>query len=376
MCNFENGFFVTTNSELNESIALYKNTLLQRMVNFLSSVNPNTSYPSGIYTDEGNIHRRYYDVLNDMQDYIKSLDSSEQVINDEFSKKIFGGESAKLDAINAYTMLKYFDSLLQDTLGKTVKYNKRYKNTEVRLDLTKYQFSKDSEHHRKSWNDSDNRTAVQNSSRFSKFVLDSIPLKVNGKDTGKNIGGNQLSMTMTKLFSNVSYLSQSKVDGVDELVNYIYAYHGSPTMYSYKIFNLINSNKGIQTVLRSTIGFTDDDLGVIQSLYEFIFSYDNDMHLKRYSDYTNKSIRSMEFNKLKTSYNLGKYSILSDIVGVIDDCMDASYFYTEYGQEGGSSTKKRVKYKDRRGSEKFKDTINAANKTYSQKYREELKGKC
>ena len=100
------------------------------------------------------------------------------------------------------------------------------------------------------------------------------------------------------------------------------------------------------------------------------------MHLKRYAEFNRKSIRSMEFNKLKTSYNLGKYSILSDIVGVIDDCMDASYFYAEYGQDGGLTVQKRVKYKDRRGSEKFKDTLNAANVTYSQQYREELKSKC
>ena len=375
MCNFENGFFVTTNSELNESIALYKNTLLQRIVDFLSSVNPNTSYPTSIYTAEGNVHRRYYDVLNDMQDYLNGLDS-EQVINDEYSKKLFNGESAMLDAINAYTTLKYFDSLLQDALGKTIKYNSRYKNTEVRLDLSKYQFSRDSGHHKKSWTDSENRTAVQNSSRFSKFVLDSIPLKVNGKDTGKNIGINQLSMTISKLFANISYLATSKVNGVDDLVNYMQAFHGSPTLYAYKIFNLINQSKDIQVALRSTIGFNEDDLGVIQSLFEYVFSYDSEMHLKKYADFSRKSIRSMEFNKLKTSYNLGKYSILSDIVGVIDDCMDATYFYTEYGQDGGITVQKRVKYKDRRGSEKFKDTLNAANVTYSQQYREELRSKC
>lgn len=375
LCNFDSGFFVTNNTELNESIALYKNNLLQRITNFLSSVNPNTSYPTSIYTEEGNIHRRYYDVLSDMQNYLSGI-NREQVINDEYGKSLFGSNSPLLEAVNAYTMLKYFDSLLQDTLGKTVKYSSHYKNTEVRLDLNKYQFSRDSGHHRKSWNDSENRTAVQNSSRFSKFVLDSIPLKVNGRDTGKNIGINQLSMTMSKLFSSVSYLATSKVNGVDELVNYIHAFHGSPTMYAYKIFNLITQSKGVQTALRSQIGFNEDDLGVIQSLYQYVFSYDSDMQLKKYADYTNKSIRSMEFNKLKTSYNLGKYSILSDIVGVIDDCMDATYFYAEYGQEGGLSVQKRVKYKDRRGSEKFKDTLNAANVTYSQQYREGLRSKC
>jgi len=93
-----------------------------------------------------------------------------------------------MDAIHAYTTLKYFDSLLSETLGKTIKYNTLYKNSEVSTNVTKYQFSKDTEHQRKSWTDSENRTAVQNSSRFSKFILDSIPLKVDGKDSGRNIG--------------------------------------------------------------------------------------------------------------------------------------------------------------------------------------------
>lgn len=375
MCNFDNGFFITTDSELNESIALYKNELLQRVTKFLKEINPNTSYPSSVYTDEGNVHRRYYDVLSDMQSYLDSI-NKEQVVNDEYSKSLFGSGSTSLDAIHAYTMLKYFDSLLQETLGKTIKYNTLYKNSEVILDLGKYKFSKDSEHHRKSWTDSENRTAVQNSSRFSKFVLDSIPLKVNGKDTGKNVGANMLNMTISKLFSQVSYLKKSKVAGIKELVEYLYAFHSSPTVYSYRVFSLINNSKQVQTELRKIIKFTEDDLGVIQSLYQYVFSYDSEMNIKKYSDYSNKSIRSMEFNKLKTSYNLGKYSILSDIVGVIDDCMDATYFYTEYGTEGGVSVQKRVKYKDRRGSEKFKDTINAANVSYSQQYREELKDKC
>ena len=57
----------------------------------------------------------------------------------------------------------------------------------------------------------------------------------------------------------------------------------------------------------------------------------NQNNTQIYDKYKNKSIRSMEYNRLKTSYNLGKYSILSDISGVIDDCMDATYFYSEYG---------------------------------------------
>ena len=382
LCNFERGIIVTNNTQLNDSIALYKNQLLQRVTDLLHKVNPETDYPTSIYTESGNVHLGYYKVLSDMREYLESIKGS-NTVNEEYNKNLFGNESTTLNAIHAYTILKYFDSLLQESRGKNIKFNKLYKNQEVTLDVRKYAFSKDSEHQRKSWTDSENRTAIQNSSRFSKFVLNSIPLIVNGKDTGKNIG-QQFYMTMTKLFSNVSILAENDDNSVQDLVQYIYAFHGSPILYSYKIVSLINSSRTVQDALRKMkspdkgifIQFTDNDFGVIQSLYKYIFSYDTDMNLKSYANYKNKSIRSMEYNQLKTSYNLGKYSILSDLVGLMDDVMASSYIYSEYGSEGGFNIQRRVLYKDRRGSEKFKDTINAANISYSQIERERLKAGC
>ena len=382
LCNFERGTIVTNNTQLNDNIALYKNQLLQRVTDLLHEINPETDYPTSIYTESGNVHLGYYKVLSDMREYLESIKGSD-TINEEYNKNLFGNESTTLNAIHAYTILKYFDSLLQESIGKTIKFNKLYKNQEVTLDVRKYAFSKDTEHQRKSWTDSENRTAIQNSSRFSKFVLDSIPLIVNGKDTGKNIG-QQFYMTMTKLFSNVSILAENDDNSVQDLVQYIYAFHGSPTLYSYKIINLINSSSTVQDALRKmkspdkgiSIQFTDNDFGVIQSLYKYVFSYDTDMNLKSYANYKNKSIRSMEYNQLKTSYNLGKYSILSDLVSLMDDVMASSYIYSEYGPEGGFNIQRRVLYKDRRGSEKFKDTINAANISYSQLERERLKTGC
>lgn len=375
LCNIEKGFFVTTNSELNESICLYKNELLKTIVDFLQTKNPNTSYASEIYTSSGNIHKGYYYILSDMQKYLDSQKLYD-LINDEYSKKLFNNQSQTLDAIHAYTILTYFDSLLSETLGKTIKYNTLYKNSEVSSHVLKYTFSKDTEHQRKSWNDSDNRTAIQNSSRFSKFILDSIPLKVNGKDSGRNIGLAQLNMTMSKLFSRQNELYDSTAHSAQELLTYLQKFHDSPILYSYKILNLINQSKTLSSELRTKLGFTDWDLGVLESLYTYVYSYDTDMHLKKYDKYENKSIRAMEFNRLKTSYSLGKYSILSDISGVIDDCMDATYFYSEYGQDGGLKTERRKKYKDRRLSEKYKDHVNSQISNLSQEIREELQKTC
>ena len=375
ICDLENGELITTSSQLNDNIANYKNELFNIVLNFVSKLNPNASYPSSLYESTGRIHKGYYSVLQTMQDYL-SGNNTELMINDEYGRKLFGEDSQILDAINAYTILKYFDSFLVETLGRTIKYDKIYKNTEVRVDVQKYEFSKDSSHQRKSWTDSENRTAVQNSSRFIKFVLESLPLEINGKDSGRNIGTDRLYHVISKLFSGVTELQRSKNKDISDLVEYILACPSSTSIYSYKIFKLISENILVKNELKSILKFTDDDLGVFESMYKYVFSYDLDINKKSYDEQQHKSIKALEFNTLRSSYNLGKYSILSDIVGAIDDCMDATYFYTEYGIYGGVKTQKRKKFKDRRLSEKFKDIANNINFTNSQTRREELSNEC
>ena len=377
-CNFETGELITNTESLNKNIAFYKNELFRKIVDFLQEINPDNSYTSEIYSSTNNVTSGYYTVLNDMVKYMNSVEI-ENIINDEYSKVLFSNESKTLDAIYAYTMLKYFDALIDETMGKTIKIKKHYRNSETPLNVMKYEFAKDSEHQRKSWSDSENRTAVQNSSKFIKFALNSIPLKVNGIDSKKNIGASQLNYTWCKLFADVHVLADKEIRGASELIDYIYAFHNSPIYYAGKIFKLLNESKDIQDALKVHLKFTDTDLGVIQSMYRYVFSYDPGMYKKlNFSQYEpdKRSIRSIEFNKLRTSYNLGKYSLLSDIASFLDDVMDASYFYTSYGLDGGLKTGIREKYKDRRISEKFKNSINSINNSRNQDYRLELKNQC
>ena len=46
-----------------------------------------------------------------MREYLESIKGS-NTINDEYNTYIFGNDSIILDAVNAYTILKYFDSFL------------------------------------------------------------------------------------------------------------------------------------------------------------------------------------------------------------------------------------------------------------------------
>ena len=113
LCNFEKGIIVTNNIQLNDNIALYKNQLFQKITDLLHQINPTTDYPTSIYTEDGSIHLGYYKVLSDMREYLESIKDS-NIINDEYNTYIFGNDSIILDAVNAYTILKYFDSFLQE----------------------------------------------------------------------------------------------------------------------------------------------------------------------------------------------------------------------------------------------------------------------
>ena len=377
LCDFNRGSFVTTNTQLNENIAEFKNELLKKVIRFLQKENPGKSYPVSVHNPNGSVNTQYQNVLMEMQAYLNNMKKADRqaIIDDGFNRLVFGKEDIKLEAINAYTALRYFDSLLKDALGRVVKATSHI-NSEASIQIGKYKFTRDPEHLRKSWNDSDNRTAVQNSSRFSKFVLESLPLKINGKDTGKNIGSNALHSTMSKIFGLIQYIEESPNEGVEDLVKYVYSYHDSPTHYAYKILDLISNSSSVQRALQVKAQFTDDDLGVVQSLLEYVFSYDTDMHKKDYEEYNHKSIRAIEYSQLTISQDLGKYSILNDIVGVIDDCMDTTYIETTYSQDGAIKIGKRPKYKDRRVAQKIRNTANNYNINRDRASRLELQSTC
>ena len=38
----------------------------------MHEVNPETDYPTSIYTESGNVHLGYYKVLSDMREYLES----------------------------------------------------------------------------------------------------------------------------------------------------------------------------------------------------------------------------------------------------------------------------------------------------------------
>lgn len=352
--DFDNGTIVSTDQQLNQNLISYKEYKLQQIVDFLEKEYPERSYSSEIYNGP-HVNSSYYEILSDMKDYLNSIDNLQEEIDRAYSSEVFGQTSEFLEILHAYTILTYFDDLIVDKLGRIINYDKIYKNTETPQYLLKYHFSVDSSHQRKAWNDSDDRTAVQNTSRYSKFVIESIPL-ISSK---KTLSLSQLYCTMSKLMSNISLLNDVKHSDLKPLVKFLRKYHKNPIDNVSNIFKLISNIDSVaKSELMSLIKFNETDFNVIKSVYEFVFSYDENMDKIKYKDLKNKNIKAIEFNNLKTRYSFGKYSVSNDVASVLNDFMDASYIFTEYDYDGNVSTTIRNKYRDRRLQEKLKDNIN------------------
>lgn len=361
--NFDRRVKITTNEDLNESISNFKEELYKNIINFLKTKYPDNQYSDTLYSKSGNINTTYFQAIKDMYKFL--TDNNEELINPEYIKYLDTGESDTLKAIFSFTYLQYFDSLVNECAGKIVHYDKSFKNQEVKQSLQKYTFSNDTSHQRKSWTDNENRTAIQNTSRFSKFVLDNLPLEVDGKATNKTLGASKFYAVICKLFSNVSYLDDSKCSNEtrSKLVPALIASHSAPDRFIQRIFQLIKENPEIRHDLINVAKFSNDDLYVIDSFYDYVLS-DNLF-----------SIKSIEDDLVRRN-NPSKFWIFNDLINVIDDCVDATYFYTEYQNSGEAKSLKREKFKDRRLEEKFKQSLNAFTMTYPQDYRKTLQKGC
>ena len=81
---------------------------------------------------------------------MKSEGNIESQIISGWKKRISGETDLFYDALNSYVNLVYFDTILEDTVGKVIQVNNpAYKDDEWDFDYMKYGFSKGDEHKRK-----------------------------------------------------------------------------------------------------------------------------------------------------------------------------------------------------------------------------------
>lgn len=93
----------------------------------------------------------------------------------------------------------YFDTLIEDLVGKAVKIDDNFRDFEVGIEYGKYSFYNGGEHKIKTWGASEIRNAMNDIAKFSKLVIGLIPMKSNrnGRDLNRNVDITSFSNSVT-----------------------------------------------------------------------------------------------------------------------------------------------------------------------------------
>ena len=380
--NFEKGILVADEATLNKSLNDYKQQLFEQVVSYLNK--QGDDFDTSIWNDSGiPKYENYSKVLSKMHEVIKgNQEENPDLLDNSYYDKLDGESSDYFDAVVSYYKLAYFDDILQESLGLTISSINGLRNTIQSRSIQKYRWSDTETGHKvKNWNeDGDARSAIDNTSKLTKLILNTIPLKGYTSSTGANfniVGPVKFTQTITKLLTSVATISGELSLGEDsrlpehKLYDYVLRFHDNPTYYASKIFELIcdpenissQKTKGIsiKEMLKSKLGFNDVEIAVLDSVYDYIFAFYNNKtnYQQEYKDYKYKSAKSLEINNALKGGNQGKYSIVDDIAGLMDDVMDLTYIETVYDSNGQVEINARRKNNSRDQEEKLVSKINS-----------------
>lgn len=361
------GKYILNNDELNNSIIRYKNILYNKIVDFLN--HGDEIYTKDLYSLNGNLNAQEYTVLQDMWGYIqKRMEEGElsEIITRNYTNVLNDKDAGELDVINAYFQLKYFDDMLYESYGKTISVRSGFRNIESSI-VKKYSFKRDDTHERKDWNENESKSAVDNTAKFSKIVLQHVPLKkiIDGNVVSSRtefVGATKFITAITNIFSRLSKIENNLSAGqFKNIKEYFNNFDASPTYYTYKLFEEISTNNNVQKILLQS-GILDDDINAIYSVYDFI--YKNNKDIQKISEQTKKSVSEIELINLIKNYKYGKYSIVSDIAGLVNNVSRLEYSETISDTNGSTSVSIRKPYNKRKTSMLYVDNVNSSTFQY------------
>ena len=351
----DSGLIVKDIDDLNLNINALKNKYFTRIVEYLKSQDPNFNAEPAMFGPDGRVLRNYQQVFNKFYNVIKALKEDGKMESNVISgwkKRISGESDLFYDALNAYVNLVYFDTILEDAVGKVIQINNpAYKDDEWDYDYKKYGFSKGDEHKRKGFHNSEQRNALDDIAKFSKLILNTIPIysAIDGKFLNRYVNIGNFANAITSLFVNVFKLGNDYTT----LQEAVARFHDNPYYYSGVIFNEITNtskNKNIQTALRG-VGVNQFNLNILTSVFKHVYDTSNP-----------KSIKSIETANTKKQFNINSYSIVDAINGVIDRIMDATYVQMVYsGASGMMEISEKPKFADRHDFYNLLNNINYNN---------------
>lgn len=144
---------------------------------FLESVGLNSdAFPKKMF-EKGVLQKNYVQALNVFYKYLNdNKPTLSEQIRADWKNNIKGEESLLYNAVNSYVNLFYFDELLKDTLGKTINIDKDLEGFEVDGHFNKYAFNDRASELAKGWETQEYRDALEDIAKFSKLLIQSIPM--------------------------------------------------------------------------------------------------------------------------------------------------------------------------------------------------------
>ena len=253
---------MSSNKKLNLNISKYKESQYANILQYVEKIYPHKTFAQSLYDNSGNF---IFDSIKTLQCFKKIFEDKEDlqsVIN--FQQGIMSneqeGDTSLLQALNSYVNLKYFNSLLTETLGKMIKIkspnNEGFKNTFLRYSL------ENSNQLHKNWSDEEIVDAFDSMGKLSNLLIHIIPYYT---EDGKR---KQSVITPIIYTKAVSELSDECLKQTGQLRDFIYNFHGSPRRQLTNIFREIYEN-GNNEVLKA---LDQQDRDVLYSIYKHLFS--------------------------------------------------------------------------------------------------------
>ena len=322
----KNKKIVSNNEELNENFKELKRQEYLKLRKFLEKQGYDTSsYPQYLYK-EGKVLNNYHNALNDFYNFVQ-----EKIRNNSWESELFQSwvdsmtnTNDLIEALNAYLTLQYFDDTISKSLGSYIKIDDSLAEpvTEINEDgiITvkyKYSFNSGNAETVHGWETNSNRDAIKEMGKFSKLLIESIPLinyNTNGTALKLNLNAVRFTNAVAHLFDAINKISENY--DLKELASEM---HYSPELYFPKILNILFKRDNITLLngLRKH-GLSDFDINVLYSIKEQVY------HGKH-------SYNAIEQDYIaENGLQSTRYPIVSSLLGVIDSTVIMNYLQTKY----------------------------------------------
>lgn len=343
-----NNTIVTGDADLNQNIVNQKNRYYQNILAFLESVGLNSdAFPKKMF-EKGVLQKNYVQALNVFYKYLNdNKPTLSEQIRADWKNNIKGEESLLYNAVNSYVNLFYFDELLKDTLGKTINIDKDLEGFEVDGHFNKYAFNDRASELAKGWETQEYRDALEDIAKFSKLLIQSIPMfsRKTRKQSPQNITMVGFTNAFTNIFAAIQYRNSTGAKVDNDLLDCVYNMHDNPDKYIKQLLKELFTTKKNSIENFIHYGITSYDADVLYSVYNYVYGDSN-------------SINAVETDRLSKNFSNGQYPLVQCINGVIDRTMQMNYLQSTVDSDGKTYISVKKKFHSRQREYNTRNSIN------------------